>query len=107
MDVMSYDEICASSNWREGAAHTVLGQRFVCVGFEPHTRRDGIQTALVRLTSECAECGAGFMQRYPALITPANLKVTRRCPKHARQGRLSKRAKRKATIARKSASVFD
>lgn len=107
MDILSYDELIGESNWRVGLAATIAGQRFECVGFEPHERRDGITTALVQLETECPECGVSFVRAYSALIRIVNLNVTRRCPRHARFGRISKRVKRKATIARKNASVFD
>lgn len=107
MDILSYDEILGVSNWRVGHKAVIAGQRFECIGFEPYERADGVETALVQLASECPTCGVTFVRGYPALVRIANLNVTRRCPRHARSGRISKRVKRKAALARKNAAPVD
>lgn len=62
------------------------GQKFTAVGFEPHVRADGTTTQLVVLEARCAQCGEGFVCRWPAEATRPFAPV-RRCQKHKAAGR--------------------
>ncbi len=61
-----------------------MGQRYRCIGIEPHTRADGSATSLATWESECAECGDTFSFETPELASKFN--PNRRCEKHRRRG---------------------
>lgn len=63
---------------------TVRGQAYVCIGIEPHEKRDGGRTLLARWQSTCAECGEPFSFTMPLLA--ARFEPNRRCTKHKRPG---------------------
>ena len=60
-----------------------LGQLYAKTGTRSHVRQDGTITELIVWRTHCAKCGTMF-----EVLTPENPKyLTRRCPKHATQGR--------------------
>ncbi len=61
------------------------GQTYVCIGIEPHEKRDGAQTLLARWQSNCAQCGEPFEFRMPLKAT--RFEPNRRCAKHKRPGK--------------------
>lgn len=62
------------------------GQRYVCSGFRPHTKRDGSATTLAVWQSHCAECGELFEFTAPTR-TLRPFMPNRRCADHKRPGR--------------------
>jgi hypothetical protein len=61
------------------------GQRYEIVGFTPHTCADGREIELVRLASNCPDCGRPF----EASASRRNVRgghLARRCPRHAKRG---------------------
>ena len=56
------------------------GQRYRCVGFAPHTCRDGREIFLAEWTAPCADCGAPFIHRTPAAAS--RFAPNRRCSLH-------------------------
>jgi hypothetical protein len=63
---------------------TLRGQRFVCLDWLPHGRRDGEATILLRWGSTCAKCGKEFSFTAPAV--PLRY-PNRRCAAHAKPRR--------------------
>jgi hypothetical protein len=47
------------------AIQTDDGRRFVCIGAQPYTRKDGSETALLVWQAQCVECGAPFTIKTP------------------------------------------
>ena len=92
MDFMNYEEAVDASKWHVGDRVEREGQRYVCEAFEPHIRRDGRETALVVLRSDCAQCGASFTFKVPALVAWRKLMLSRRCAAHKRPGVKVKKA---------------
>lgn len=60
-------------------------QEYLCVGAEPHVRRDGSETTLLLWESHCATCGAVFRFKTPAAVT--KFQPNRRCDRHKRRKR--------------------
>lgn len=60
------------------------GQRFVCVGWQPHIKTNGEPTVLIQWASRCADCGAPFQGL--AAARPEGPMV-RRCELHRSPGR--------------------
>lgn len=71
-----------------GDVWIVRGQRYVCLNFQPHTRRNGTETALIVWASRCAECGEVFEFASPRVTKY----LSRRCAAHRACGRRVRRA---------------
>ncbi len=65
-----------------GTVIVYQGQRYRIEGYQPHTRRDGAATELMRVSSTCAECGAPF----ESVTSVAARWFSRRCPEHRKPG---------------------
>jgi hypothetical protein len=109
-----YHAIIRDSKWVKGGARTIKGQVYTCQGFERYTTRADIDTALVVLSTHCAECAAIFIVKAPAQVRPDNLMLNRRCPKHKRPGvqvggkkRAKRKPKTKPAAKAKLPSAFD
>jgi hypothetical protein len=52
----------------EGFALSIDDQIYTYVGSEPHTRRDGTQTLLMRWETHCPDCSTVFVTTTPRIV---------------------------------------
>lgn len=83
MSVSDFDAVNFVRPPEVGSVVVSGGQRYELISDEPHTRRDGSATTLLRWKSECAKCRTEFEFRTPLKQDWLN----RRCAKCARPGR--------------------
>ena len=82
-------DVMAAASARIGEARVHKDQRYLCVSVEPHTRRDGTQTALLLWESQCAECGEPFGFKTP---NTGKFEPSRRCQAHRKPGLVARAA---------------
>lgn len=74
-----------------GTALMHEGQRYVVIGSDLHTRRDGEVVPVILWSSHCADCG----QRFECFSGLKSGALNRRCPQHHAPGRAVAAAGRK------------